>query len=452
MADPVAEYRAALDWVLGFADWERGVGWNPASDPGEQWKLGRPRTLLDLAGAPDRDLRCVIVAGTKGKGSTAAMLESIARAAGWRTGLYTQPHLHSYRERVRLDGEPIRPERFAACTATLRALVPQLRRTAPAAGEPTSFELITVLAILAFAEARVDLAILEVGLGGRLDATNVVEPTISVITPIGFDHTEILGSTLGEIAREKAGIVRPGGVVISALQRPAARRAIRDRCAVLDARIRFVAPLARAPGLGRADEHALVRVGRETLPVHLPLRGAHQRQNAAVALAVARGLEQRHGLPITLDVVRVGLEGVRWPGRFEVVAGAPPVVIDAAHTPESAAALARTLDEAALPRPRWLALAMLRDKDARAFARAIVPAVDGVIATTTRSPRAMSIEALADACRRAGVRVAAEEPSVRRALDEARALAGAGGTVVAAGSLTVVAEARVALGLASAEP
>jgi dihydrofolate synthase/folylpolyglutamate synthase len=449
VADPVAQYTAALDWVLGFADWERGVGWNVASSEDERWKLGRPRTLLDLAGAPDRTLRCLLVAGTKGKGSTAAMLDSIVRAAGWRSGLYTQPHLHSYRERIRLDGEPIGPAEFAMQADRLRGLVPELRRAAPEAGEPTSFELITVLALLAFARARVDLAILEVGLGGRLDATNVVDPALSVITSIGFDHTEILGSTLEAIATEKAGIIRPGGIVVAARQRPAARAAIVTRCRALQARCRFVAPFTRAPAPDGGAEQTVVKVGRARFALRLPLRGAHQRQNAAVAVAAARQLEAR-GLPLSAAAVRDGLTRVRWPGRFEVVPGTPTVVVDAAHTPESAVALARALEDERLPRPRWLVVAMLRDKDPRAFVRALRPAVDAIVVTTTRSPRTMPAARLAEACKAARAPLIGIEPTVDRALDVARAGAGKRGTAIAAGSFTVVTEARVALHLAPA--
>jgi dihydrofolate synthase/folylpolyglutamate synthase len=447
-SQPVTDYRMALDWLFRFADWERGVGWNPAASADEQWKLGRPRALLDLVGAPDRRLRTVLIAGTKGKGSTAAMLEAIVRASGPSTGLYTQPHLHSYRERIRLDGAPIDPRHFAELVVRLRPAVDELRSVAPAAGDPTTFELTTVLALLAFAQAEVDLAVLEVGLGGRLDATNVVDPVISVITPIGLDHTQILGSTIAEIAREKAGIIRPGGLVIAARQRPEARRAILTVCEEANARCRFVQPYAaRSP-----DETLVVRPGRgRGMPVRLSLPGAHQRQNAAVAVAVAREL-RRQGLPMTDDGIERGLSTLRWPGRFEVVPGRPVVVVDTAHNPDSASALARAMRDAELPRPRWLVLGLYRDKDALAVARALVPEADGIVATSSGVPRSLGADTLAAACRLAGAREVRTVANVRRGLDLARALAGAGGAVVVAGSFSVAADARVHLGLELVEP
>jgi dihydrofolate synthase / folylpolyglutamate synthase len=442
------DYRAALEWLFQFADWERGVGWNPAASADQQWKLGRPRALLDLVGAPDGRFRTVLIAGTKGKGSTAAMLEAIVRASGSTTGLYTQPHLHSYRERIRLDGVPIAPGRFAELVGRLRPAVDELRGASPAAGDPTTFELTTVLALLAFAEAGVGLVILEVGLGGRLDATNVVDPVVSVITPIGLDHTQILGDTIAEIAREKAGIIRRGGVVISARQRPEARRAILTACDEANARCRFVHPYAARP----RDGALLVRLGHgRRIPMRLSLAGAHQRQNAAVAVAVALEL-RRQGLPLTDESVERGFSSVRWPGRFEVVRGRPVVVVDTAHNPDSASALARAMRDAALPRPRWLLLGIYRDKDALAVARALAPKVDGIVATSSGLPRSLDAGTLAAACRRAGARDVRTAASVPDGLDLARELAGSSGSVVVAGSFSVAAEARVQLGLELDEP
>lgn len=437
-------YRRALDWLFEFADPERGVGWNPRAAPDEAWKLGRTRALLDLAGGPDRGLRCVLVAGTKGKGSTAAMLEAIARAAGQRTGLYTQPHLDSYRERVQLDGRPIDAESFSSIVERLRPLVDELAARHPTAGLPTTFELTTVLALLCFARSDVELAILEVGLGGRLDATNAVEPALAVITTIGLDHTQILGASIEEIAREKAGIIRPGGSVIAARQRPAARRAIVERSRELRARCRFVGPLAPAPATGTL----WARLGRSgRFQVRLAMLGAHQRLNAAVALAAA--VELAAGGPtLTPGAVRTGLAAARLPGRVDVVSGHPTWVLDAAHNADSAVALARALAELRLGRPRRLVLGILRDKDAQAVVRPLLSLFDGVIACAPAHPRALAADALADVCRRAGATVVATAPDVATALERARLSAGSDGTVVATGSFAVVAEARQALGLA----
>ena len=454
MADSTAAEltrQSALAWLFEFSDWERGVGWNPAAAPEEQWKLGRTRTLLDLAGRPDRTLRCVLIAGTNGKGSTAAMLEAVERAAGWRTGLYTQPHLHSYLERIKLGGEPIEGERFAKLVERVRPLVERFRAEWPEAGEPTTFELTTVLALWAFAEAKVDVAILEVGLGGRLDATNAVEPILSVITRIGRDHTAILGDSIEQIAREKAGVLRPSGVAVVAPQRPEARRVIVQRGEALGTRCRLV-----PSGSRRADEaggHAVigVRLDGRRVSVRVPMAGPHQLDNAATALAAADELTYL-GLTMTPAAARAGIEGLRMPGRFEVVPGRPRWVLDVAHNPDSAVALAKTLRSARLSRPIWLVLGMLRDKDARSVVRALRQEVAGIVVTAPSSPRALPVDSLAEICHELGVASVAQVAGVADAIRQAAIAAGPDGTVVVAGSFGVVADARVALGLAPAEP
>src|SRR4051794_26397596 len=290
MADPEQE---ALAWLYSLADQERGVGWNPRASADEQWKLGRTRALLDLLGAPDARLRVVLVAGTKGKGSTCAMLASILAAAGARVGLYTKPHLQRYRERIRVDGRAITPGQLLQATQRVRQAVPRLPEDA---GEPTTFEVTTTLAVDQFAAERCEIAVVEVGLGGRLDATNALDPELSVITSISYDHTAILGRTLGQIASEKAGILRSGRVALLAEQRPAALRALRRACHAVGADCRGIPPLEQA----------------------VPLRGEHQQQNAALAIAAAQHLAQ-----VDQAAVRQGLERLRWPGRFEVLEGSP---------------------------------------------------------------------------------------------------------------------------------
>src|SRR6266851_1791661 len=280
-------FRAALEWLFSLADQERGVGWNPRASPEEQWKLGRTRALLDIAGAPDRSLRIALVAGTKGKGSTCAMLASMLGAAGVRCGLYTKPHLQTYRERIRIDGTAISSDAFADAVRRMRGYLAALPA---AAGEPTTFEVTTALALEEFVRQRCDLAVVEVGLGGRLDATNATDPFVSVITSISYDHTAILGRTLAAIAREKAGIMRPGRPTLLAEQRPAAMRALRQACRDLGANCQVVPPL----------DHGV------------PLAGTHQRQNAALAVAAARLMTD-----VDDEAVNHGLQRLRWPGRFE---------------------------------------------------------------------------------------------------------------------------------------
>jgi dihydrofolate synthase/folylpolyglutamate synthase len=407
----------ALSWLFSLADQERGVGWNPRASADEQWKLGRTRALLDLAGAPDRQLRVVLIAGTKGKGSTAAMLASILGTHGLRVGLYTKPHLQSYRERVRVDGQAIPAEAFGAAVERMRGLVDELTRVHPDAGEPTTFEVTTALALDYFAQAGCTVAVVEVGLGGRLDATNALEPALSVITSISYDHTAILGSTLGAIASEKAGILRPGQPALLAEQRPAAMQALRRACRKVNAQCHVVPPLDR--------------------PVPQP--GQHQRQNAALAIAAGRSLTQ-----VTDAEIERGLNRLRWPGRFEIV---NDVILDGAHNGASAEALAHTLQTYAAGRQINLVLGINRDKDARAVLRPLLPLAHTVWATqATDNPRALDAASLASWCRRLG-KDAHVKPRPSAALAAARGT----GLVCVTGSLVLVGQVRALLGLPIAE-
>jgi dihydrofolate synthase/folylpolyglutamate synthase len=415
--------QAALAWLYSLADQERGVGWNPRASPDSQWKLGRTRVLLDLAGAPDRRLGVALVAGTKGKGSTCAMLASILGAAGARCGLYTKPHLQSYRERVRVDGRAIGPRELAEAVERMRNLVREL----PAeAGEPTTFEVTTAMAFDVFARQGCELAVVEVGLGGRLDATNATDPLISVITSISYDHTAILGRTLGAIAGEKAGILRRGCRAFIAEQRPAARRALERACRQVGAACEVVRPTE----------------------LQLPLAGAHQHQNAALAVAAARAL-------IELDegAIRYGLARLRWPGRFEVVRTHPPVVLDGAHNGASAEALASTLKAFAAGRRIGLVIGINRDKDARAVLRPLLGLAERVWATQAAdNPRALDAVELARVCRRLGAQAQPEadlEAALNAAVEDAQQ-AGQG-VVCVTGSLLLVGQARSSLGVPIAE-
>jgi len=410
---------AALDWLFSLADQERGVGWNPRASPDSQWKLGRTRALLDLAGAPDRRLRIALVAGTKGKGSTSAMLASILGAAGVRCGLYTKPHLQTYRERIRVDGQAISEQALDCAIERMRTCA---RRLPEDAGEPTTFEVTTAIALDEFARRGCEMAVVEVGLGGRLDATNAVDPFVSLITSISYDHTAILGRTLGAIASEKAGILRAARAALLAEQRPAAARTLRRACRQIGAHCQVVEPLER----------------------ELPLAGAHQRQNAALAVAAASVMAEQ----VSNDAVTRGLERLRWPGRFEVVPGHPEVVLDGAHNGASAEALAATLDAYVAGRVIELVVGINRDKDARAVLAPLVRVARSVWATCARdNPRALTADSVAELCGRLGARVTVE-PDVGTAVADARSASeGDRGVVCVTGSLLLVGQARAALGL-----
>lgn len=430
---------AALMWLFSFGDQERGVGWNPAASPDEQWKLGRTRALLDVAGAPDRQFPTVLVAGTKGKGSTSAALASMLGAAGYRVGLATKPHLQSYRERIRVDGEAIGPANLYAQVERGMQLVQGLRSAHPDAGEPTTFEITTVLALDWFARQRCDVVVLEVGLGGRLDATNAAEPVLSAITRVDLDHVEILGRTLGAIAREKAGIMRPGRPVVVGRQRYAAETALRSAAREVGAIWRTAPPLARGDSVGEMR----LRDGSVVRP---RLSGGYQRENLGVAVAAAGGIAEAR-LSVSVEAQRRGLERLAWPGRFEIVEGPVKFVLDGAHNPVAARALRAALDDE-LPRlPIHLVLAANYDKDVYRMMRALVPVASTKL-TRARGPRAADPQNLLRVVPRQGTGTVAVYPNADDALRAAQDRACAdGGIVCVTGSLALVGHARNWLGL-----
>lgn len=432
----------ALAWLYGFADMERGVGWNPLASADEQWRLGRTRALLDLAGAPDRRLGSVLVGGTKGKGSTAAMLASILGAIPVRVGLFSKPHLQTYRERIRVDGQAISHDDFARGVARLHGIVAELRRVSPEAGEPTTFELTTTLALDHFARSDCRVAVVEVGLGGRLDATNSLAPAVSVITSISRDHTAILGTSLQAIAAEKAGILRPNTPALLAQQRRAAGRTLAQACRSLGARCQVVRPLeAGSPG------RVLIPSAAGPLDARLPLAGEHQRQNAALAVAAARALRTVPDIAIVH-----GLERLRWPGRFEVVDAAPPVVLDGAHNDASALALAATLRGWAGARRVHLVVGINRDKEAAAFLKPLLGLATSIWTTRAQDvARAYAPDELAALCQRLADVPTQHRPDVAAALADAGVAARPEGVVCVTGSLALVGQARTALGIAAAE-
>jgi len=414
---------AALDWLLSFSDPKRGVGWNRASRGGLEANLRRTRVLLDLAGAPDRRLIVVLVAGTKGKGSTAAMLASILSASGVRAGLSTKPHLQAFRERVRVDGVAIGEEAFAARIAEMRPLIAELEERLPMGGAPTTFELTLALALRHYVKERCDVAVLEVGLGGRYDATNATDPHVSVITAISHDHTKELGSRLRDIAGEKSGIVRPGRVAIVEAQPAEARRAIRDSCARAAAELREVRALPERASLS--------------------LRGAHQRANAAAAIEAARALSQ-HGVAFRADAVDAALRRLVWPARFEVLPGEPTIVLDAAHNDGSARALADTLRSSFPKRRVRFVLGVMEDKDARAVLKPLLPLASAVEVTRAPGPRGLDASKLA---RLVGARRARVHAEPDAAIAAARRDARRGEIVCVTGSFALVGRARDAFGL-----
>ncbi len=372
-------------------------------------KLERMRALCALLGHPEGALPAVLVAGTKGKGSTGAMIAAIAAAAGSRVGLYTKPHLVDIRERVRINDTLIPRDDFATLVGEISAAIE--RGTDAPGWPPTYFEVTAALAFVYFARAAVDLAVIEVGIGGRLDACNVVNPSVSVITTIGYDHTEIVGTRLAQIAAEDAGIIRPHGTVVTVPQRLAAARVIQDAATAAGARLIRVGRDVRYRTLrtGVDGVHAVVR-GRKAVyrDLHVPLLGRHQALNAAAAIAVVElladadlrppaGTGVRRPVAISEAAVHAGLAGLRWPGRIEVIRMRPTVIVDVAHNTVSFQALRAVLDETFERRRLILILGVVENKDLAGIARIIGPRASAVIATRAHHARPAPPEAVASA-------------------------------------------------------
>ncbi|MBI4506083.1 MAG: bifunctional folylpolyglutamate synthase/dihydrofolate synthase [Chloroflexi bacterium] len=440
-----APYRAAMAYLASFANYEE----RPVPAP-TRFNLDRVHALCELLGRPERRFPCVQIAGTKGKGSTAAMLESVLRAAGYRVGLYTSPHLHNFRERIRIGAQPIGEEDLAAAVAQVRIAAERVHRNHPDLGQLTTFELTTAAAFVHFAQQGVDCAVLETGLGGRLDAVTVVQPIATLMTSISVDHTALLGDTLAAIAREKAGIVKAGVPLVCAPQQPETLAEI-ERASAARGAAHWL--LGREVGwqtrrVGRSWRVA-VRTPRASYgELRVPLLGRHQSENAALALA-AIDLLRAHGFRVGSGAIRRGIARVRWPGRLEVLGRRPWLVVDGAHNVDSAAKLAQALADSFRARRRILILGTSRDKDVAGIVRALAPVAARIIATASAHPRAADPALVAAAASDCGLaaELAADVPA---ALARARALARAGDLICATGSLFVVAAVREALGLAAA--
>ncbi len=400
--------------------YQEAVRWLYALEPrGVRLELDRMRAALKLAGNPERGMKFVHVAGTNGKGSVCAMIERGLRAAGYRTGLYTSPHLHRFVERIRVNGRPMSETMLARRATKLRAMLE--RKDAPAL---TFFEVATLLAFETFRAAGCDVVVLEVGLGGRLDATNVVTPLLTVITHIAFDHMQYLGNTLPRIAREKAGIVKRGVPLVLGVREKGARAAIER--------------VAKA-------KHAQIITPGVLPSLRVALRGAHQRENAAIAVTTLQQLRTR-GLKIPPRAIESALGSVKWPARLELVRGAPSMLFDAAHNPDGCTALAEHLKEMHAKRVVLLFAAM-SDKDHEAMLAPLAPLVASIIYTRPDTPRAAAPTTLAR------VRRGLVIPSPSTALRRARTLAGKDGLVVVAGSIYLLAEVRAkALGVRTEPP
>jgi dihydrofolate synthase / folylpolyglutamate synthase len=400
--------------------------------------LERVRTLLAALGDPQQRLPAVLVAGTNGKGSTSALVDAMARAAGYRTGLYTSPHLETVEERLRLEGRTIGSGRLGELLAELVAVAEA------ETGSPTYFEALTVAAFRWFVAERVDLAVVEVGMGGRLDATNLSDPLLSVITPIAFDHREMLGDTLAAIAREKAGILRPGRPALAWIEDEEPAAAVRAVAAGLGTLLRFASDEVRIEGVepqGWEGQRVRLSTPVRRYDLRLALLGDHQARNLGLAVRAAEVLSELGFERLDARAIAAGAAACRWPGRLEVVdlPDGRRVLLDAAHNEAGAAVLAAFL--ARCGEPVDLLFGALADKDVRGMLSDLAPHARNLVLTMPPSPRAKPPEELAALLQdRTGVLV---EPDPGRALD--RALTLGGGFLVACGSIFLTGEVRKGL-------
>lgn len=413
-----------------------------AGQPRRKFSLNEIRVLLEALGNPQLLFRSVLIAGTNGKGSTAATLASILAFSGVRAGLYTSPHLRRANERIKVDGAEIGDDDFArlyfrvhdaAQTLVLAGRLPQL---------PSYFEILTAQAMLHFAETGVEVAVLEVGMGGRLDATNVVNPLFSVITDISMDHMEWLGSTIGAITREKAGILRAGGAMVTLPQHPEANQVLGEVATELG--VRGISASRYVPGPEVVGAYPMEVLGKEIM-VDSPLVGAHQHRNLALAIAAAVELAEVHGLPITAESVAAGIAQTCWPGRLERLdRDGVEWILDVAHNPAGAWALRAGLRSGSREKmPRTLIFSCLGDKPVREMAQILFPLFERVILVPIQTGRAATMAELLAAAKSTGTAAVATD-SVKQALELARA-SGQGDGVVVSGSVYLVGEVRSAL-------
>jgi dihydrofolate synthase / folylpolyglutamate synthase len=416
----------------------------------QKFDLAHMRRLAGALGNPQRRLPSVLIAGTNGKGSTAATLASIVQAAGYRTGLYTSPHLLQVNERIQIDREPISDAEFALIYERVEDAARHLVAGGELPWHPSFFEMLTAMMFEYFISAGVELAVLEVGMGGRLDATNVVDPCVSVITDIDFDHQKFLGNTLPEIAREKAGIMRPGGTVVLLPQHPQVNETlgqeIMERNAKPVSAVKHMPPVAPSaekyqPASTGRNRFPLEVMGHEIL-VDFPLSGRHQLRNLALAITAAEELNHC-GFTILPAHVEQGVRSTRWPGRFEILPAHEDfleTVLDVAHNPAGAWALRSALSTRYEDRPLTFIFGAMRDKAIAEIAGILFPLAERVIATRADNPRSASPSEIAELGSPSQTEILQEE-SVTSALERARLLAGTRGVVVITGSIYIVGEA-----------
>jgi dihydrofolate synthase/folylpolyglutamate synthase len=437
------------------------LGHELAHTPSQKFDLAHMRVLLEALEHPERKFPAVLIAGTNGKGSSAATLASILRASRYKTGLYTSPHLVRINERIRIDDAAISDDDFAGIHDLVDRTAERLVSESDLPWHPSFFEMLTAIAFEYFAREKVSIAVLEVGMGGRLDATNVVEPLVSVITDISLDHQKFLGDTVTEIAREKAGIIRADRPVVTLPQTPEANDVLGHT--ILDLGARAISAVPYVPPVSPNSAQYLLpstqekagyiaryplQVLRQEITVETPLVGRHQLRNVALAIGAAEELSREKFPGITAQTIEQGIRETHWPGRFQVLAATadhPEVVFDVAHNPAGAWALRSTLSATYEERPLVFVFGAMRDKAVSEIAEILFPLADRVVATHVENPRAATPAEIREAARRVSVEID-DAPDVPAALAKAREAAGTRGLVVVTGSIYIVGEAMRALG------
>ncbi len=443
-------YDQAIEYLESFINYEKLAA---PYDP-RKWKLERMDRLLDSVGNPHRALKFIHIAGTKGKGSTAAMIASILSEAGFKVGLYTSPHLVSFRERIRMNGEMISEDRVCDLVTKLKPSIDDLKKDSDQLGHISFFEIYTTLGILFFAEEEVDFAVLEVGMGGRLDATNVVQPLVSVITQISYDHMMSLGNTIEAIAAEKAGIIKDNGYVITSPQTPEALEVIRDTCAEKRARLFEVGKDIRFeknenPPFPKGDlgGFSISGIFGKYENLQIPLLGDHQLINAATAVGALEIL-RFHEFTISAEDIGAGLEKVKWPARVQVIQREPIIVLDTAHNAASAAALRDAIENNLSYEKLIIIIGISLHKDLKGMGRHLCPIADEIILTKVDSPRAVDPEdmkaELAGIC---GDVIITQDTAA--ALEKAKSIAGQRDLICITGSVYLAGEVMQILGEAS---
>ena len=431
MTDIEIAYNKALDYLYSFVDYSLKHISELAK---AEFNLDRMFALMEALGNPQNKSPIIHVAGTKGKGSVSALCASALQAAGYKTGLFTSPHLIDYCERIQVNGEPISHEFMVELVEEVKPFVAKIPKL-------TTFEITTAIGFLAFAKQGVNASVIEVGLGGRLDATNVVVPKVSVITSLSYDHMAVLGDTLAKIAGEKAGIIKQGVPVVSSAQKEEAREVLERVAKSKECIFTVVGEDVRFERINSSLDGQELEISfqQSAIRLKIPLLGKHQVENAATAYTALKISE----IPISDDALQKGFPQAKWPARFEVLRREPPVVIDSAHNRDSALRLRQTLDEYFPDRPVILIFCALEDKDIAGMLEELKPRLEMVVATRADHPRAPSADWTAEQVNKVGIPVEAIAP-VGAALERALELAGTQKIVLSAGSVAFAGEVGAA--------